>query len=65
MNYGNKILLGALLTLIGLLGIILGPLFGFTSFEQPWSFITGFFTGLISGLGITLLITGFITRQNN
>ena len=51
---------GACLAGIGALGIILGPALGVTDLGRPWSFLVGFITGVITGLGATLSVAGLV-----
>lgn len=60
MTTKQKIGLGSLLILLGGGGIVLGPTFGLSHLDSPWSFITGFIYGIISGIGIPLTISGLI-----
>jgi len=40
------------------LGIVLGPALGLTDLGRPWSFLVGFATGVIAGLGTALSVAG-------
>lgn len=53
-----KLGIGACLSAIGALGIVLGPALGLTDLEYPWSFLVGFVTGVIAGLGTALSVAG-------
>ncbi len=53
----RKLGIGAFLATVGALGIVLGPLLGLTDLGFPWSFLAGFVTGLLAGLGATLSIS--------
>ena len=63
MKTKNQIVIGSFLTIIGGLGIILGPVFNLTELVSPWGFIIGFFTGLTTGLGVALSISGLISKR--
>ena len=54
----RKLGIGACLCGIGALGIILGPALGVTDLGRPWSFLAGFTTGVIAGLGAALSVAG-------
>lgn len=53
---------GLILAILGGLGMILAPMVGATELQRPWSFLAGFGVGVISGLGVTLVIYGLIGR---
>jgi hypothetical protein len=65
MSTQTKIALGAVLSTLGALGIVLSLLLGWTEAARPWSFVLGFVVGVIAGLGATLAITGLIERRRN
>jgi len=52
--------IGAVLAGCGALGIVLGPVMGLTDLVYPWSFLAGFATGIVSGLGAVLGISGLL-----
>jgi len=54
----RKLGIGACLCAIGALGIVLGPALGLTDLGRPWSFLVGFATGVIAGLGTALSVAG-------
>lgn len=54
----RKLGIGACLSAIGALGIVLGPALGLTDLGRPWSFLVGFATGVIAGLGAALSVAG-------
>ena len=56
----RKLGIGACLSVVGALGIILGPALGVTDLGRPWSFLAGFTTGVIAGLGAALSIAGLL-----
>jgi len=62
MKAKSKLAFGAVLGSFGGLVTIFGPAFGITHFSYPWSFIIGFVTGLMSGTGIALVISGLIKK---
>ena len=56
----RKLGIGACLCVVGALGIILGPALGVTDLGHPWSFLVGFMTGVIAGLGTALSVAGLV-----
>lgn len=60
MNIKQKMIFGAVLSICGGISMALGPAFGFSNLGVPWSFITGFTFGVISGLGSVLAISGLV-----
>jgi hypothetical protein len=58
-----KISIGSVLASIGALGIVLSPLLGWTAAPRPWGFLLGFVVGVLSGLGVTLVVSGLIERR--
>ncbi|OQA23290.1 MAG: hypothetical protein BWY63_00329 [Chloroflexi bacterium ADurb.Bin360] len=50
----RKLGIGACFAVLGALGIALGPAMGLTNLAYPWSFLAGFVTGILAGLGVTL-----------
>jgi len=60
MKSRNKLVLGIILTIIGIIVLVFASSMGLTSLFLPWSFITGFVTGMIITLGIGLLISGLV-----
>ena len=54
----RRLVTGACLCAIGGLGIVLGPALGLTDLGRPWSFLVGFATGVIAGLGTALSVAG-------
>ena len=52
--------IGACLAVTGALGFILGPTLGLSDLARPWSFLVGFATGVIAGLGATLSVAGLL-----
>lgn len=63
MKWQKKLGVGAVLGILGVVGIALGPQFGFTALGRPWSFIAGFITGVVTGLGVTLAVAGLLERR--
>jgi len=63
MKTEKKLGLGSLFSVLGAAGIILGPLLGLSDLAQPWSFILGFVFGVLSGVGVALVISGFLERR--
>jgi len=63
MKTKNKLAFGSVLVSIGWISVILVLLHGLTQMGRPWSFIIGFVTGLILGLGTTLTISGLIENR--
>ena len=59
----TKFALGSVLASMGALLMVLAPLVGGYSLPGPWSFLLGFTTGLVAGLGSTLAIAGLIERR--
>jgi len=51
---------GAILAVLGGLGMALGPRLGATSLSEPWSFIAGFVDGIVTGIGVVLAVSGLI-----
>ena len=54
----QKLGLGAVLCIIGALGIILGHTLGLTELGRPWTFLVGFPFGLMAGIGTVLSLAG-------
>ena len=63
MSTQTKLALGSVLSTFGVLGIVLSMLMGWTAAPQPWGFLLGLLTGVVSGLGATLGIAGLIERR--
>ena len=62
MNPRKALGAGVVLAILGGIGMILAPTLGATGLPRPWSFLAGFGVGVISGLGVTLVIYGLIGR---
>ncbi|MBN2070561.1 MAG: hypothetical protein JW814_03800 [Candidatus Krumholzibacteriota bacterium] len=65
MNHKKRLALGSVMSIIGAAGMILGPVFGATDLTGPWSFITGFLTGLTGGIGVALALSGLIDSRKS
>lgn len=65
MKANQKTGFGSVLAVFGGIGIILGPLFGLTDLNDPWSFIAGLIVGLMAGTGVALSIYGLQERRRN
>lgn len=65
MNLGpqQKLGLGSSLAVSGGIGIVIGALAGWSSFDRPWGFLLGFALGVLAGMGATLVISGLIDRR--
>ncbi len=61
----TKLGLGAVLSTIGALGIVLSLLLGWTAAPRPWGFLLGFSLGVAAGLGVTLAIAGLLERRRS
>ena len=64
MNTQIKIALGSVLSTFGVLSIVLSLLMGWSEAPRSWGFLLGFGTGVITGLGVTLAIAGFIEYRH-
>lgn len=62
MRIKNKLAFGSVLASFGAISLILNSTLRLTQMGRPWSFIIGFITGLICGLGATLTISGLIEK---
>lgn len=60
----QKLSVGCLLAVIGAIGIVVGALSGWSSFDRTWSFLLGFAFGVLAGMGATLAISGLIDRRS-
>jgi hypothetical protein len=58
MNAAKKLTIGSILAILGGIGIMLGPLLGFTGLAKPWSFILGFIFGVMTGIGVAIALFG-------
>ena len=63
MDTRTKLATGSVLATMGGLGIIFGHLLGFASLESPWSFVIGFFVGLLAGVGTGLALVGLVEMR--
>jgi len=59
----QKLGLGAVLGIVGALGITLGPTLGLADLGRPWTFLVGFAFGLLAGIGAVLSIAGLSGRR--
>ncbi len=64
MPWKTKLGLGSLLSGVGGLGIVLGPVLGAPTLPRPWGFLAGFLVGILSGLGVSLALAGLIERRS-
>ncbi len=53
--------LGMPLLILGLVGFFLGPRFGLSELGRPWSFLVGFFTGVVTGVGTVFTLHSLAT----
>jgi len=60
MDSKKKLGIGALLAILGGIGMALGPTLGVTMLGRPWSFIAGFVVGVMAGVGVALAISSLI-----
>jgi len=63
MSTQNKLGIGSVLAIVGVLGIVLSQLLEWTEAPQPWAFLLGFVFGVAVGLGGTLVVAGLIERR--
>ena len=63
MKRNRKLQIGSILAIFGGLGIILTPFLGGTALDRPWSFIVGFFVGMIAGMGGVLSVFGLLEKD--
>jgi hypothetical protein len=54
--------LGAVLAIVGALGIVL-PLVAGWSAPCPWGSLLAFAAGLLAGIGVTLVVAGLLERR--
>ncbi|UCC40492.1 MAG: hypothetical protein JSV96_03335 [Candidatus Aminicenantes bacterium] len=59
----KRLAVGALLAVIGSMGIVLGPMLNLTSLGKPWSFILGFVFGVMAGAGAALSVFSLIESR--
>jgi hypothetical protein len=58
-----KMALGAALTTVSGLLMVLSLIVGWYSFPSPWNFVLGFAAGLFAGTGSALAIKGLVERR--
>jgi predicted ABC-type sugar transport system permease subunit len=63
IDKNTKLGLGSLLGVIGAIGIILGPLMGWSQIASPWDFLLGFLFGVSAGLGTALVVGGLLEKR--
>jgi hypothetical protein len=63
MTSRTKLSFGGLLSVLGGLGMALGPILGASTLPRPWSFLVGFVVGIITGLGVSLALAGLMERH--
>jgi len=63
MSTQTKLALGAVLSTLGALAIVLSLLLGWSEVPNPWDFLLGFSVGVVTGLGATLAVAGLIERR--
>jgi predicted ABC-type sugar transport system permease subunit len=63
MSTKTKIGLGSVLSTFGVLGIVLSLLLDWTAAPRPWGYLLGFVVGVVTGLGVTLVIAGLIDHR--
>jgi hypothetical protein len=54
--------MGLVMLIIGVAGIVLSPIIGWSDVSSPWDFVLGFIFGVIAGIGFSLTLFGLITR---
>ncbi len=65
MQAKNKLGIGAVLSIFGGIGIGLAPTLGISVLGRPWSFLAGFFVGVVGGIGVALAIAGMVELRNS
>jgi predicted ABC-type sugar transport system permease subunit len=63
LNTQQKLGFGSVLALLGVAGIVIGSMLGFSSLAWPSSFLLGFVFGILAGIGVALSISGLIDRR--
>jgi hypothetical protein len=63
MEYQTKLRIGAVLSIFGAVGIIVILVLGLDPAPAELRFVTGFFIGLIAGIGMALAISGLLNRK--
>ncbi len=63
MDYQRR--LGMPLLILGLLAFFLGPRFGLSELGRPWTFLVGFCTGVVTGVGTAFTLYSLATLQSS
>ena len=63
MSTQTKMSWGAVLGIIGALGMVLSLLLEWPAAPRPWGFLLAFLVGVLAGVGVTLALTGLIERR--
>ena len=58
-----RLSLGATLSLLGAMGMVLAPNLGLTLLGRPWSFLVGFLAGIAAGSGVALTLCGLLNKR--
>jgi len=53
------------LLILGLLAFFLGPRFGLSELGRPWTFLVGFCTGVVTGVGTAFTLYSLATLQSS
>lgn len=64
MEAQQRLGVGAVLAVLGGLGMVLGSTLGVANLGEPWSFIAGFAIGVLTGVGIVLAVFGLIQARH-
>jgi len=63
MHWRTKTGTGAVLGILGGVGMAVGPTLGAAELGRPWSFVGGFVVGLVAGIGVVLAVSGLVDRR--
>ena len=63
MGPKSKLEAGAVLAVLGGVGMVLGATIGAAELHRPWSFLAGFFVGIVCGLGVAFVVAGLVERR--
>jgi hypothetical protein len=63
MEWQQKTGVGAALSVLGAICMVVLPILGVTEIGRPWSFLLGFVIGVITGLGAVLAVSGLLDRR--